>query len=277
MTWFGLAKPSPEHWRAGRAVGIAAAALLMFTVPAEAQSLKGSSASLTRQNRVARAHDFSYLSNGRQVREFADQGYLVRIYETSSVELAGVSYPYARPEVKLFIERLGRQYEAACGEELVVTSLTRPWSAQPANASDRSVHPTGMAIDLRLSKRSACRRWLDNTLLSLERQGLIEATRERRPPHYHVAVFPEPYRRYVAQLTKDEPNRIATGRVAKASVMIPLGGDEGAEAIRYKVRRGDTLWDIARRNGTSVAVIKEANNLRSGRIHPGEVLTIPAR
>ena len=38
---------------------------------------------------------------------------------------------YARPEVVLFLERLGKQYREACGEPLVVTSLTRPKSSQP--------------------------------------------------------------------------------------------------------------------------------------------------
>jgi hypothetical protein len=59
--------------------------------------------------------------------------------------------------VQTFVERLSSQYHNACGERLVVTSLTRPASEQPRNASDRSVHPTGMAIDLRLSTKGTCR------------------------------------------------------------------------------------------------------------------------
>src|SRR5690606_40092741 len=92
-------------------------------------------------------------------------------------------------------------YQAACGEKLVVTSLVRPTTRQPRNAADRSVHPTGMAMDLRRSNKASCRRWLERVLLQLEARGVLEATRENRPPHYHVALFPRPYVQYVAALT----------------------------------------------------------------------------
>jgi membrane-bound lytic murein transglycosylase D len=43
----------------------------------------------------------------------------------------------------------------------------------------------------------------------------------------------------------------------------------------YKVRRGDSLYSIARRFNTSVNKIKKANKLRSNLIHPGKQLLIP--
>jgi len=46
---------------------------------------------------------------------------------------------------------------------------------------------------------------------------------------------------------------------------------------RYKVRRGDNLWSIARRHGISVQAIRRANKVASTRIKPGQVLAIPAR
>ncbi len=165
----------------------------------EAQTLLGSHESLMRQNQEAREHDFTYLRTSADVRDYAQQGLLVRLAGSSDYELAdNVSFPYARPEVKTFVERLSDQYRGACGERLVVTSLTRPITRQPANASAISVHPTGMAIDLRRSDSSGCRLWLETVLLDLENKGVIEATREQYPPHYHVAVFPNPYLQYVA-------------------------------------------------------------------------------
>ncbi|HUO85013.1 MAG TPA: DUF5715 family protein [Thermoanaerobaculia bacterium] len=235
-----------------------AAAIVTLLVPlelAEAASLSGSKSSLHRQNSAARQHDYSYLRNRDDVYRFVRAGYLVKVSSTGDYDLDGVSFPYARPEVRLFLERLGGQYRSACGERLVVTSLTRPQSRQPRNASPLSVHPTGMAMDLRVSKRSSCRSWVESTLLSLERSGVLEATREHRPPHYHVAIFPKPYQRYVARLDGGA-SRTFGGRT-------------------YRVGRGDTLWDIAQRFGTSVAVLKQANNLRSGMIKPGQSLRIP--
>ncbi|HPC11779.1 MAG TPA: LysM peptidoglycan-binding domain-containing protein, partial [candidate division Zixibacteria bacterium] len=44
---------------------------------------------------------------------------------------------------------------------------------------------------------------------------------------------------------------------------------------RYTVRSGDTLWEIARKFGTTTSNIRRLNNLgRSSRIYPGQVLTV---
>jgi hypothetical protein len=221
-----------------------------------AQSLQGSQRSLDIQNRVARDHDFTYISTAAQVTRFVDAGYLVPVPESRNVELHGVSFPYARPEVALFVRRLGGQYRAACGEKLVVTSLTRPTTRQPRNASDRSVHPTGMAMDLRRSGSRQCRAWLEGVLLSLEKGSILEATRERYPPHYHVALFPRTYQTYVDRITR------------QASA-------ESDGILEYRVRPGDSLWAIAREHGTTVDRLKSENGLRSTVIYAGQVIEVP--
>ena len=242
-----------------------------------AQTLKGSAASLDRQNRVAREHDFTYISTAKRLQTFVDNGWLVRVRAGEDVEFHGVSYPYARPEAALFVTRLASQYRAACGERLVVTSLTRPASAQPRNASDRSVHPTGMALDVRYSRTASCRRWLERVLLDLERTGVIEATREQRPPHYHIAVFPRQYQAYVDRLTRESSTRVAEASTARATADAPtVAADPGnASVSAYKVRRGDSLWTIARAHGTTVADLRSRNNLRGSKIFAGQVLEVP--
>lgn len=224
------------------------------TPPLEAQSLRGSTRSLDRQTVVASAHDFTYLETPAQVARFVDAGYLTSIpRSTRDYRLHGVGFAYARPEVALFITRLGAQYRSACGEQLVVTSLTRPRTRQPRNASSRSVHPTGMALDLRRSNRPACRRWVERVLLDLEGRGVLEAVHERRPPHYHVALFPRQYAAYV------ETVQLASATASRD----------------YRVRRGDSLWTIARELGISVRELRSANNLSGSRIYPGQTLTVP--
>ena len=44
----------------------------------------------------------------------------------------------------------------------------------------------------------------------------------------------------------------------------------------YKVQKGDTLYDIARRFGVSISDLRRANGLQTSRIYPGDVLRIPA-
>ncbi|HWM94912.1 MAG TPA: DUF5715 family protein [Thermoanaerobaculia bacterium] len=235
---------------------------LVATAAVQAQSLIGSKASLARQSRAARQHDYTYLRTSSQVHEFARRGLLVRLAGNSNYRVADVSFPYARPEVKTFVERLGQQYRNACGERLVVTSLTRPTTRQPRNASPLSVHPTGMALDLRRSGRPACRAFLEKTLLTLEGRGILEATRENHPPHYHVSLFPSPYKTYLASrgLSGGSASSDSDGEVALA---------------KYRVRGGDSLWTIAKRHGTSVDRLKRANGMSSSRLKPGQVLEIP--
>jgi len=144
----------------------------LSAAPASSQSLRGSAASLDLQNRVARQHDFTFIDTSERVRRFASMGLLVRLRPGRDFELHSVSFPYSRPEVALFVERLSGQYRAACGEQLVVTSLTRPTTRQPRNASSRSVHPTGMAVDLRYSRNRNCRVWLERVLTQLEATGV---------------------------------------------------------------------------------------------------------
>ena len=172
------------------------------TVPA---TLKGSPASMQRQNRVAKQQGYVFVRSSEEILELVEEGVLVKLTGNQDYAVKrSVSYPYARPEMRLFIERLAQQYHEGTGEKLVVTSLTRPQSRQPRNAHSLSVHPTGIAVDLRVSSRRASRAWLESVLLKLERKGLLDVTRERWPPHYHIALFPEAYRTHVEAMTGPE-------------------------------------------------------------------------
>ncbi len=226
----------------------------------EAQSLRGSAASVDRQVQVAEAHDFTFLRTPGEVERFVKAGFLVPVHGDRNFELHGVSYPYVRPEVRTFLVRFAEQYRRACGEKLVVTSLTRPLTRQPRNASSRSVHPTGMAVDVRRTNSASCRSWIESTLLSLEKAAVLEATREARPPHYHIALFPEPYTRHVEALAKESREVLVA---------------EQGELLPYQVRRGDSLWTIAQAHGVTVAQLKAENNLQGSRIYAGQVLKVP--
>jgi LysM repeat protein len=44
--------------------------------------------------------------------------------------------------------------------------------------------------------------------------------------------------------------------------------------VRYVVKKGDTLWDIARAHGVETSDIKSWNDIRRNKIYAGQQLTI---
>ena len=129
-----------------------------------------------------------------QVRRAIVRGELVALPGNANYTVSNVRTPYVRPQTKSFIADLAADYRRTCGEPMVVTSATRPMSRKLVNSSSLTVHPTGMAVDLR-KPSGRCLTWLRRTLLAAERRGAIEATEERRPPHFHVAVLPVRYQK----------------------------------------------------------------------------------
>ena len=241
--------------------------------PAQAQTLKGSPTSVEKQYRLAQSYGFNFIKTASEVAPNVESGELHRVSPGRYLELHDVSYPYAVSETRLFLDRLSQQYYAACGEKLIVTSLLRPVSNQPANAVALSVHPTGMAVDLRIPAHRKCRSWLENTLLSLERERVLDVTRERHPAHYHVAVYARQYETRVAALQARTHQPATQESVQPTQEVAVTSGSAGPGG--YTVRKGDSLWEIAAKTGVSVADLRTANKLRGNRINVGQTLLIP--
>ncbi len=70
-----------------------------------------------------------------------------------------------------------------------------------------------------------------------------------------------------AETRRAEARVAATRRASRAKV--------ATRARAHTVRRGESLWTVARRNGTTVARLRQANRLSSSRLRPGQKLTIP--
>ena len=72
------------------------------------------------------------------------------------------------------------------------------------------------------------------------------------------------------------PHRIWPGQ----QLQIPGGGGRSSRAlapgteVTHRVRRGDSLWRLARQYGTTVSRIKRDNGLRSNLLRPGQTLRI---
>lgn len=146
---------------------------------------------------AANARDLQFFRTKEDVYAAARAGSLKLISETEDLELEKVAYPFLLPNTLRFADSLAAQYHAGCGERIVVTSGARPTSKQPRNASPKSVHPTGMAVDFRKPRTPACLAWMRKSLVGLEDAGVIEATEERHPAHFHVAVLKQAPERHI--------------------------------------------------------------------------------
>ena len=144
----------------------------------------------------------------------------------------------------------------------------------------------------------------------MEKERIVDVTRERYPPHYHVAVFARGSGNggssfgptyvvsrgdtlsaiaartgvAIAQLRAINGLRgdlikvgqklhlpTATSTTLASAATVQSGG--GCE-ITYLVSRGDTLWDIANRYGTSVEKLRQSNRRAGDSLQVGQVLRI---
>ena len=182
-------------------IGALSAALLLlgsFAGTASAQSLRGSRRAVNKPYHYATLHDLPFSRTSRDVKRSLHEGYLVRLGASPDYVTHNVSFPYVTRTTLTFVRRLAAQYHSACGEKLILTSAVRPESMQPSNSSEYSVHPAGIAVDLRKPTKGSCLRWLRKNLLVIEKRGDIEATEEHHPAHFHVVVIPESYKEYLA-------------------------------------------------------------------------------
>ena len=211
-------------------VAASLAAALTISSSAFAGTLRGSPSSMEQQHEVAVHEDLTFAEKAAEVKRLVDSGELVEVKGNADYSLSGVSFPYARPEVVLFIERLSAQYHTDLGTPLVVTSLTRPEDNQPRNAHKLSVHPAGMAVDFRVPSAAKGRAWLEKALLGLENSGVLDVTREKHPPHYHVAVFPAEYQAYAMKRIAQEPVPVPEPVQAQPSP-VPTANAEASVAV----------------------------------------------
>lgn len=197
-----------------RTIGLLAALLALHSSRASAVGLLGSPASMVHQHAVAVEEKYTFLRTPLDVTRLVTEGGLVPVTPTEDLLLAGVSFPYARPEVRAFLQRFARDYHDSTGVPATITSLVRPKELQPRNAHVLSVHPAGMAVDFRVPATPAERAYLERSLLGMEKAGMLDVTRERTPAHYHVAVFAGPMLAYLAR--RDATDPLLPRRVAAA-------------------------------------------------------------
>lgn len=210
-------------------------ALTLPTIAVQAQrrshavpgELRGTRESVEKMYRFASGNRMPFYLTATNLEHAVAANRLVPLTGDATYELArGVGFSYATREARDFVLAFAPQYLKACGTPLTVTSAARPSSRQPRNASKHSVHPTGIAVDFRRPYRGPCLTWMRSALATLENDGIIEATEERRPAHMHLAVLIAPGRTVklpdlsnaVAALAASTPAPTISNRRAKIAM-----------------------------------------------------------
>lgn len=81
-----------------------------------------------------------------------------------------------------------------------------------------------------------------------------------------------------AGLRRGQRLKVSLGGVITASASASSSASSGSGASRYRVRNGDTLWEISRKFGVSMDSIRKANSMgRRPVIKTGQRIVIPAK
>lgn len=170
--------------------------------------LRGSRASLLRQNERDDAEGLVRIADDAQLHEFEDEGLLVRLPAGAGL-LVNAALPmdrrYCRPWTARFLADLARSHYARFGRPLQVNSAVRTiafqrhlelinGNAAPAEGDLASPHLTGAAVDI--GKRGMTFQeiaWMRAWLLPLELEGKIDVEEEFEQACFHIDV----YRNYV--------------------------------------------------------------------------------
>lgn len=118
-------------------------------------------------------------------------GYFIRL-ESPFMEVHA-KRPYALPSTVFFVTEMAREYYVfGCGL-LVVKDALRLIGERPRNGSLNSVHPAGMAVDIRTKYIPAeCADWLRSYVIQKETEGKVDGTQEWKPEHLHIVVPLQP-------------------------------------------------------------------------------------
>jgi hypothetical protein len=82
-----------------------------------------------------------------------------------------------------------------------------------------------MAVDFRKPRNPACLAWMRKSLVALEDAGVIEATEEKHPAHFHVAVLRQNPERHIQLAAGDVAPTLAKAAPQKS-------GKHGAKRSR---------------------------------------------
>ena len=109
------------------------------------------------------------------------------------------------------------------------------------------------------------------TIASLEKE-VADLKKANQSLEKSKATLTERVKLYTKLIEENAPD-VDLGEI-EATLMPPAAPRDLKE---YEVKEGESLWIIARDHGVSIESIKEANNLKSNKIKPGQMLYVPVK
>jgi len=179
------------------------ASLVMLREPVP-PPLRGTLASLERQNNRLNAEGLSRIQNDTELQNWIAERLLVPLPVSDGLAV-NPSLPalrrYCRPWTAQFLADLARIHDALFHRPLTVDSAVRPVSYQerlmeingnaaPAFGQIASPHETGASVDI--GKRGMTGReigWMRRYLLALQNAGLIDVEEEFEQACFHITVY----------------------------------------------------------------------------------------
>ena len=156
--------------------------------PARVVSLVGGCQTTSeQQHHYAQKMQLPLMTTEAQYKERIASGYYVP-FEGPYLHILA-KRPYALPSTVAFINEMAKEYQTTGCGKLIVRGALRLTTERPPNGSIHSVHPAGMAVDIRTNHiPPVCAEWLRTYLKQKEALGEVDGTHELKPEHLHVVV-----------------------------------------------------------------------------------------
>jgi uncharacterized protein DUF5715 len=166
-------------------------------------SLRGSRASLVRQNAEIDRLDLPRIDDDDELDDLVQQKKLVGLPTSAGVRIdprLDEDRRYCKPWTRDFLRDLGGDFRREFGGTIQVNSAVRTveqqkklrrrnGNAAPIEGSTASSHLAGLTVDI--AKKGLSRkqhRWMQSYFANLRSKGLIEVAEERRQAVFHVMV-----------------------------------------------------------------------------------------
>ncbi len=148
-------------------------------------------------------------------------------------------------------------------------------------------------MDLRMARvLDQSSKLAEHLLGAVDRSGPVEARRVKQARFQVLRTLAMPAvlvelaylsNRDDRRLLQSRSGQVDLARTLLLGILAYRGDRDGLNQLvaaggwtrQYRVQRGDTLWDLARRHRTTIARIREENNLRSLQIEAGQLLRLP--